>query len=60
MYGAKMIQVSGPLIWNIPDVIQKVCTIFTFKKQQKEQIFDQYVGEGNGTESYTNHNSTPD
>ena len=45
IYGQKMIQVSGPLIWNrIPDDIQKSGTIFTFKKHLKLHIFDQYRG----------------
>ena len=44
-YGKKMIQVSGPLIWNrIPEAIQKAGTIFTFKKQLKVHIFNQYGG----------------
>ena len=61
-YGAKMIQVSGPLIWNdIPDDIQKAGTIFTFKKQMKQHIFDQYAGESNRPPriSNTNHISIP-
>ena len=45
-YGGKMIQVSGPLIWNrIPEDIQKAGSIFTFKKQLKLHIFDQYRGD---------------
>ena len=45
-YGSKMIQVSGPLIWNrIPEDIQKAGTIFTFKKNLKRHIFDQYRGD---------------
>ena len=57
-----MIQVSGPLIWNdIPDDIQKAGTIFTFKKQMKQHIFDQYAGESNRPSgiSNTNHISIP-
>ena len=43
---AKMIQVSGPLTWNrIPEGIQKAGSIFTFKKQLKHHIFDQYGGD---------------
>ena len=45
-YGRKMIQVSGPLIWNrIPEDIQSVGTIITFKKHLKLHIFDQYRGD---------------
>ena len=44
-YGKKMIQVTGPVIWNkIPEDIQKAGTIYTFKKQLKVHIFDQYGG----------------
>ena len=40
-----MIQVTGPVIWNrIPEDIQKAGTIYTFKKQLKVHIFDQYGG----------------
>ena len=32
-YGEKMIQASGPVIWNsIPDYVRKAESIFTFKK----------------------------
>ena len=42
-YGRKMIKVSGPLIWNsIPENIQKAGSIYTFKKQLKHHIFEQY------------------
>ena len=46
IYGRKMIQVSGPVIWNrIPEDIQKAGSIFTFKKNLKLHIFDQYRGD---------------
>ena len=46
IYGGKMIQVSGPVIWNrIPEEIQKAGSIFTFKKNLKLHIFDQYRGD---------------
>ena len=58
-YGRKMIQVSGPLIWNrIPEEIQSVGTILTFKKQLKLHIFDQYRGDpDDGTNSDINRHN---
>ena len=48
-----MIQVTGPIIWNsIPEDIQKVATIYSFKKEYKKFIFDQYVGD-----NYDNNNN---
>ena len=42
-YGGKMIQVSGPLIWNnVPDHIQKATSIHTFKHQLKRHLIEQY------------------
>ena len=39
-YGVKMIQKSGPIIWNnIPDNIQKAATINTFKFNLKKYFF---------------------
>ena len=60
-YGGKMIQVSGPLIWNrIPEDIQKAGSISSFKKQLKLHIFDQYRGdpEDSRTNSDTNNHRT--
>ena len=46
IYGGKMIQVSGPLIWNrIPEDIQQAGSILTFKKHLKLHIFGQYRGD---------------
>ena len=51
-----MIQVSGPLIWNrIPEDIQKAGTIFTFKKNLKRHIFDQYRGDPEDSRTTTVH-----
>ena len=45
-YGRKMIQVMGPLIWNvIPEDIQEAGTIMTFKKHLKAHMFNQYIGD---------------
>ena len=42
-FGEKMIQKSGPVIWNsIPEDIQDAPSITTFKNQFKKHIFDQY------------------
>ena len=47
-----MIQVTGPIIWNsIPEEIQKVATIYTFKKEYKKFIFGQYVGDDNDNDN---------
>ena len=55
IYGKKMIQVSGPVIWNrIPDEIQKAGSIFTFKKHLKLHIFDQYIGNPEDNRSVDN------
>ena len=55
-YGGKMIQVSGPLIWNnIPDDIQEAGTINTFKKQLKLHIFNQYKGDQEDNENINNN-----
>ena len=41
IYGEKMIQVSGPLIWNsIPDYVRKAESIFTFKKHLKMHFLE--------------------
>ena len=54
----KMIQVSGPLIWNrIPDDIQKAGSLPTFKKQLKLHIFDQYRGDPEDRSNSTNSNN---
>ena len=62
-YGAKMIQTTGPLIWNdIPDDIQRASTLFTFKKELKQHLFSQYEGEASESEnerSYANRNINP-
>ena len=56
-YGGKMIQVSGPLIWNrIPEEIQKAGSIITFKKQLKVHILDQYIGDPEDRRSNSNNN----
>ena len=58
IYGGKMIQVSGPVIWNrIPEDIQKAGSIITFKKNLKLHIFDQYRGDPEDTSSRTNFNN---
>ena len=42
-FGEKMIQKSGPLIWNsIPEYIQDAVSITSFKYLLKKHIFDQY------------------
>ena len=47
-FGRKMIQVTGPIIWNsIPEEIQKAASIFTFKKEYKKYMFSQYAGVNN-------------
>ena len=57
-YGKKMIQVSGPVIWNrIPDDIKEAGSIFTFKKNLKVHIFDQYRGDPEDRGSVNNINS---
>ena len=58
IYGGKMIQVSGPVIWNrIPEEIQEAGSIFTFKKNLKLHIFDQYRGDPEDTRSNSNNNN---
>ena len=58
IYGGKMIQVSGPVIWNsIPEDIQKAGSIVTFKKNLKLHIFDQYRGDPEDTRARTNPNN---
>ena len=53
-----MIQVSGPVIWNrIPEEIQEAGSIFTFKKNLKLHIFDQYRGDPEDTRSNSNNNN---
>ena len=54
-----MIQVSGPVIWNrIPDDIKEARSIFTFKKNLKVHIFDQYRGDpGNSSLGNNNNNN---
>ena len=43
-YGEKMIQASGPIIWNsIPDHIQNAGTLCTFKKHLKKHFIAQYA-----------------
>ena len=43
IYGEKMIQVSGPVIWNsIPDYVRKAESIFTFKKHLKMHFLEHY------------------
>ena len=55
-YGRKMIQASGPLIWNrIPEYIQNAGSIFTFKKHLKIHIFDQYRGDPEDSRTNTNN-----
>ena len=42
-FGEKMIQKSGPVIWNsIPEYIQDAASITSFKHLLKTHIFDQY------------------
>ena len=42
-YGAKMIQVSGPLLWNaLPENIQESSSISTFKQAIKEHLIGNY------------------
>ena len=54
-YGRKMIQVSGPVIWNrIPDDIKEAGSIFTFKRNLKLHIFDQYRGDPGRSSSVSN------
>ena len=55
IYGRKMIQVSGPIIWNsIPEDIQKAGTIITFKKLLKKYYFSQYIGVESGSINVNN------
>ena len=54
-YGRKMIQVSGLVIWNrIPDDIKEAGSIFTFKRNLKLHIFDQYRGDPRSSNSVSN------
>ena len=54
-YGRKMIQASGPVIWNrIPDDIKEAGSIFTFKRNLKLHIFDQYRGDPGSSNSVRN------
>ena len=57
-FGRKMIQVTGPIIWNsIPEDIQKVATIYTFKREYKRFIFNEYVGvNDNDNVNYNDNN----
>ena len=42
-YGKKMIQVTGPLLWNdLPPEIQDASSIFTFKVQLKNHFIEKY------------------
>ena len=43
-YGRKMIQVSGPLVWNkLPFEVQDAVSIATFKMYAKNYYIDQYA-----------------
>ena len=47
-YGAKMIQVSGPILWNaLPENIQESSSISTFKQSIKEHLIGNY-GQNSG------------
>ena len=53
-----MIQVCGPLIWNrIPEDIQEAGSIFTFKRQLKLHIFNQYRGDPTDRRTHDNTNN---
>ena len=42
-YGAKMLKVSGPLLWNcLPEHIRNTVSIFTLKKELKRFFLNQY------------------
>ena len=42
-YGAKMLKVAGPLIWNdLPEYIRHSNSIFTLKKNLKKYLIDKY------------------
>ena len=57
-FGKKMIQVTGPIIWNsIPEDIQKAVTIHTFKKEYKNFIFNEYAGDNNENNDINNDNN---
>ena len=44
-YGGKMIQVSGPILWNsIPPIIQDAPSIENFKEKLKKFFLEQYNG----------------
>ena len=53
-----MIQVTGPIIWNsIPEEIQKLATIYSFKKEYKKFILRQYAGDSNDNDNNDNDNN---
>ena len=42
-YGAKMLRVAGPLIWNIlPEYIRNSQSVFTLKTNLKKYLIEQY------------------
>ena len=52
-FGEKMIQKSGPIIWNsIPEYIQDAASITSFKYQLKKHIFDQYDSDNTVQNTY--------
>ena len=55
-YGQKMIQVSGPLVWNsIPAIIQKSSSIHSFKTKLKKHLLGEDIMNSNN--NYNNNNN---
>lgn len=42
-YGAKMLKVAGPLLWNgLPEDIRNSQSVYTLKKNLKKHLIEQY------------------
>ena len=53
-YGKKTMKVTGPSVWNcVPDYIQKLTSIHSFKSKFKAYLIDQY--DNNRTQNTTTH-----
>ena len=58
-YGARMISVYGPTLWNrLPKKIQDSASLATFKIQLKKYLISQYNSNSNNTDNNVNNSSS--
>ena len=58
-YGARMIRVYGPILWNkLPKKIQESTTVATFKIELKKHFISQYQGNNNTNNNIQVPNNT--